>query len=96
MFCTSWRSIIERVAEEVKYSRAAFTNESRQDKKLNVSLGKTNIVMRALHHLVVLKRGLLTNIKFLQFTLILVPTLTCGPKSWLTNGDEKKKTFVFF
>ena len=42
--------------EKFKYLGVAFTSDGRQDKKLNVRLGKASAAMRALHHSVVLKR----------------------------------------
>ena len=44
--------------EKFKYLVVAFTSDGRLDKKLDTRIGKTSVVMRALHYSVVTKREL--------------------------------------
>ena len=59
--------------KKFKYLGVAFTSDGRQDEKLDVPSSKASVVMRALHHSVVLKSELLRNIKLSVFNSIFVP-----------------------
>ena len=71
-----------KLVEKIKYLGFAFTSDGRQDKEFKVCSGKTNAVIRALYHSVVLKRELSRKIKLLGFRSIFVPILTYGHESW--------------
>ena len=69
--------------EKFKYLGITFTNDGRQNEELDVRSGKASIVMRALHHSVVLKAKLSRKAKLSVFKSIFVPILTCGHESWV-------------
>ena len=77
LFSGTWRCIIE-AGEKFKHFGVAFTNDEMQNEELNVRLGKASAVMRALYHLVVLKRELSRKVKLSVFKSIFVPILTYG------------------
>ena len=69
--------------EKFKYLGVAFTSDGRQDEELDVRLGKASAVMRALHHLVVLKWELSRKTKLSVFKSIFVPILSYRHESWV-------------
>ena len=71
--------------KKFRYLVVAFTSDRRQDEELGVRSGKASAVMRALHHLVVLKRELSRKAKFSVFKSIFVSILTYGHESWVTT-----------
>ena len=62
--------------EKFKYLEIAFTSDGKQDEELDVRSGKASTLMRALQHLVVLKRELSSKVKLSVFKSIFVPILT--------------------
>ena len=67
--------------EKFKYLEVAFTSDGRQDKELNIQMGKASAVMRALHYLVVMKRELSKKTKLSIFKTAFVPILTYDHES---------------
>ena len=59
--------------EKFKYLVVAFASDGKQEKELDVRLGKASAVKRALHHSVALKRELSRNAKLSVFKSIFVP-----------------------
>ena len=68
--------------EKFKYLGIAFTSDGKQDKELDSRIGKASVVMRALHHSVVMKRELSKKGKLSIFKAVFVPILTYGNESW--------------
>ena len=55
--------------EKFKYLGYAFTSDRKQDEEWDVRLGRTSVVMQALHYSVVLKRKLLRKAKLIVFAV---------------------------
>ena len=70
--------ISQKHVEKFKYVGVIFASNERQDEELDVRSHKASAMMRALHHLVILKPELSRKAKLLVFKSILVPTLTYG------------------
>ena len=62
--------------EKFKYFGVAFTSDGRQDEELDARIGKASAAMRALHHLVDIKRELSRVAKLSIFKTVVVPILT--------------------
>ena len=78
-------------AEKFKYLGVAFTSDGRQDKELDVRSGKVSAIMRALHHLVVLKREVSRKAKLSMFKSIFVLILTYGHESWVMTEKVRSQ-----
>ena len=68
-----------KLVEKCKYLGIAFTSDGRQDEELNIRIGKTGAVTRALHYSVVMKRELSKKAKLSIFKTVSVPILTYSP-----------------
>ena len=78
--------------EKFKYLGVAFTSYGRQDEKLDTRIGKaSSAIMRALHHLVVMKRELSKKAKLSIFKAVFVPILTYGYESWVMTEREQSQ-----
>ena len=75
-------AIVKQV-EKFKYLGVAFTSGGRQDEELVTRIGKANVVMRALHYSVVMKRELSKKTKLSVFKTVFVPILTYGHEFWV-------------
>jgi len=60
-----------------------FTSDSRQNKEIDVRIGKANAVLRELYRSVVTKRELLNTAKLSVFESVFVPIHTNGHESWV-------------
>ena len=69
--------------EKFKYLGVTFTSDGRHDEALDTRIRKASVVMRALHHLVVMKRELSKKAKLQIFKAVFAPILTYGHESWV-------------
>ena len=88
----AYTSIIKK--KKKKYLGVAFTSDGRQDEEFDVRSGKASAVMRAWHHLVVLKQELSKKENSRCFTLIFVPILTFSHESGLWEMTEKVQSLM--
>ena len=78
-------SVSRKQVEKFKCLGVAFTRDGKQNEKLDVRSGKTSAVMRALHHLVVLKGKLSRKAKLSVFRSKFDPIITYSHKIWVTT-----------
>ena len=69
--------------EKFKYLGVAFTSDGRQDKELDIRIGKASAIMQALQYSVVMKRELSKIAKLPIIKAVFVPILTYGHESWV-------------
>ena len=94
-FSSSWLCIAEAGVElNYKYPRDTFTSNEMQDEELDVQLGTATAVMRALLHLVVLKRELSRRTKLSVLKSIFVPILTYGHQPSITAERVRSQVQV--
>ena len=65
-------------------------SDEKQDEKLDVGSGKASVVMRSLHHSVVLKWEISRKAKLSVFKSIFIPILTCL-ESWVMAERVRSK-----
>ena len=80
--------------EKFKYLVVAFTSDGRLDKKLDTRIGKTSVVMRALHYSVVTKRELPKK-KLLIFKIVFAPILTYSHESSVMTERGRSQEQAF-
>ena len=83
--------VIIKQMEKFKYLGVTFSNDARQDNKLDTRIGKASAVMRQLYQLVVLIRELFTNAKLSVFKSFFVPILTYGHEFWAVTKRVKSR-----
>ena len=95
MFSSSWPCRSLKQVEKFKHLGVACTSDGKQDQELDVRLGKASVVMRALHHSVVLKHELSRKTKLSVFKSIFVPILTYGRESWVMTERVRSQMQAF-
>ena len=78
-------------SEKFKYLDVSFTSDGRQNRELDICIGKASAEMRQLHRSVVLKRKLCTKAKLSIFKSVYAPILTYGHECWIMNEKARSR-----
>ena len=87
--------VLLKQSEKFKHLGVSFTSDGRENRKLDIRIGKASAVMRQLHRSVVLKRELCTKAKLSIFRSVFVPILTYGHECWIMNEKVRSRVQTF-
>ena len=81
--------------KKFKYLGVAFASDGKQDKELDIRIGKASAVMRALHYSVVIKQELSKKTKLSLIKKVFVPIITYDHEFWLITERVRLQVQAF-